>query len=176
MNYSFISETSNKLSKIQVKLICKLKNQEWKFGIKSQIDWFYKNVKQNDIHNLFFINSKLIGYTFLRKRTCIVKKMPKTKIFSKYLYFDTLILDKKFRKKKLSNLMMNFNNTVIKKSGYFSFLLCKYKSLSFYKKYGWIKLRNNQILLKDHLFSTYNGMIFNNKNYTKKKYHFFIKK
>ena len=175
MNYSFISETSNKLSKIQVKLICKLKNQEWKFGIKSQIDWFYKNVKQNDIHNLFFINSKLIGYTFLRKRTCIVKKMPKTKIFSKYLYFDTLILDKKFRQKKLSNLMMNFNNTVIKKSGYFSFLLCKYKSLSFYKKYGWIKLRNNQILLQDHLFSTYYGMIFNNKNYTK-KYHFFIKK
>jgi len=141
MNYSFISKTSNKLSKIQIKSICKLKNQEWKFGIKSQIDWYYKNVKQNDIHNLFFINSKLIGYTFLRKRTCVVEKMPRAKIFSKYLYFDTLILDKKFRKKKLSNLMMNFNNSVIKHSGYFSFLICKCKSLSFYKKNGWIKLK-----------------------------------
>jgi hypothetical protein len=34
--------------------------------------------------------------------------------------FDTLILDKRFRKKKLSDLIMSFNNTIIKQSGYFS--------------------------------------------------------
>jgi hypothetical protein len=69
--------------------------------------------------------------------------------------------------------MMSFNNTIVKQSGYFSFLICKYKLLRFYKKYGWKKLNNKNILIKDHSFSTY-GMIFNDKNYTKKNYHFFI--
>lgn len=174
MNFNLISITSKKLSKNQINSICKLKNQEWRFGFKSQKDWFYKNVKESDIHNLFYINSKLIGYTFLRKRTCIIKKIGKGRVVLKYLYFDTLVIDKKFRKRKLSNLMMSFNNTVIKQSGYFSFLICKYKSLSFYKKNGWNSLKKNLITLEDHLFSY--GMIFNNKIYTKIKYFFFIKK
>jgi hypothetical protein len=175
MSFTLTSVTSYKLSKKQIESICKLKNQQWSYGLKSQINWYNKNIKQKDIHNLFFNKSKLIGYTLLRKRTCINKKISGGRVISQYLLFDTLVLDKRFRKKKLSNLIMSFNNTIIKQSGYFSFLICKYKLLSFYKKYGWIKLNNKNILIKDHSFSTY-GMIFNDKNYTKKNYHFFINK
>jgi len=175
MSFILTSITSSKLSKKQIKSICELKDKQWRFGFESQINWFNKNIKQKDIHNLFFNKSKLIGYTLLRKRTCINKKMSGGGVISQYLLFDTLVLDKRFRKKKLSNLMMSFNNTIIKQSGYFSFLICKYELLSFYKKYGWIKLNNKNILIKDHLFSTY-GMIFNDKNYIKKNYHFFINK
>ena len=58
--------------------------------------------------------------------------------------------------------MMNFNNIVIKNSGYFSFLVCKKELINFYKKYDWKKLDNKKFILKDHFNSSY-GMIFNQK-------------
>jgi len=169
MSFLLTSTVSTQLSKKQIKTICELKNKEWRFGIKSQINWYNKNVKGNDIHNLFYINTKLIGYTLLRKRTCDINKVRKG---SKYLLFDTLIIDKKYRGKKLSNLIMSFNNIIIKQSGYFSFLTCKKKFVSFYKKFGWIKLKNNNIVVKDHLFSNY-GMIYNQRNLRDTKYYFY---
>jgi hypothetical protein len=67
MSFTLTSVTSYKLSKKQIESICKLKNQQWSYGLKSQINWYNKNIKQKDIHNLFFNKSKLIGYTLLRK-------------------------------------------------------------------------------------------------------------
>ena len=177
MSFTLTSITSSKISKEQIKSICKLKNQEWSYGVKSQINWYNKNVKRKDIHNLFFNKSKLIGYTLLRRRTCVIKKISGGEgIISQYLYFDTLILDKQFRKKKLSDLMMSFNNTIVKQSGYFSFLICKYKLLSFYKKNNWIKLEKNEFSIKDHSnsYKIY-GMIFNNKEDVEKYEFYFYK-
>jgi len=51
MNFTLTSINSSKLSKEQIKLICELKDKQWKFGIKSQISWYNKNIKQKDIHN-----------------------------------------------------------------------------------------------------------------------------
>ena len=70
---------------------------------------------------------------------------------------------------------MIFNNAIIKKSGYFSFLICKKDLISFYKKHEWVKLKNKNILVIDYLFST-NGMIFNKKKLSKNEYQFFINK
>lgn len=172
MDYNLYSITSNKLKQNQIKAICLLKDKQWRFGIKSQIKWYRKNVKKNDIHNLFYIKSKLIGYTLLRKRTCKIKGINNN---IKYLYFDTLIIDKKYRDKSLSNLLMQFNNTIIKQSGYFSFLICKKELVGFYKKNGWIKLNKTNIKVIDHLFAT-NGMIFNTQKKSKNKYFFYINK
>ena len=172
MNYNLSSVISTKLKSRQIKSICLLKDKQWKFGIKSQIKWYKKNIKKKDIHNLFYIKSKLVGYTLLRKRTCKVNNINK-KI--NYLYFDTLIIDKNYRNKNLSNLMMNFNNTIINQSGCFSFLICKKTLINFYKKNSWIQLNKKNIRIADHLFST-NGMIFNAEHANKKKYHFYINK
>ena len=174
MSYNLISIISLNLTRIQIKSICELKEKEWKFGINSQIKWFKKNIKKNDIHNLFYIKSKLIGYTLLRKRTCKIKNFKRIES-ARYLLFDTIIIDKKYRGKKLSNLLMIFNNAIIKKSGYFSFLICKKDLISFYKKHEWVKLKNKNILVIDYLFST-NGMIFNKKKLSKNEYQFFINK
>ena len=46
-----------------------LKDRQWKFGLKSQIEWYNKNIKDYDIHNLLYIGTKLIGYTSLRRRS-----------------------------------------------------------------------------------------------------------
>ena len=147
MNFILRSITSRNLTKKQIDLICKLKDQKWRYGKKSQKKWFIKNIKRNDIHNLLYFRSKMIGYTLLRKRTY---SSGQAKI-SKYLLFDTLIINQKYRAKKLSSLMMNFNNIVIKNSGYFSFLVCKKELINFYKKYDWKKLDNKKFILKDHL-------------------------
>jgi hypothetical protein len=172
MNYNLFSIISSKLKNSQIKSICLLKDKKWKFGIKSQIKWYKKNIKKNDIHNLFYIKSKLVGYTLLRKRTYEIRSLNKR---TNYLLFDTLIIDKKYRGKKLSNLLMNFNNTIINQSGYFSFLICERELISFYKKNKWIKVNNKNINIIDHLFST-NGMIFNMKDVNKKKHYFYVNK
>ena len=172
MNYNLFSIISSKLKNNQIKSICLLKDKHWKFGINSQMKWYKKNIKKNDIHNLFYIKSKLVGYTLLRKRTYKIGSLNKK---NNYLLFDTLIIDKKFRGKNLSDILMSFNNTIINQSDYCSFLICKNELVNFYKKNKWIKINDKKIKVVDYLFST-NGMIFNKKEVNKKKYYFYIKK
>ena len=170
-NFLLKSITTSKLSNNEIKQICSLKDQQWKFGINSQLKWFENNVKKFDLHNLFYIKSKLVGYTLLRKRTYKIKNLKNN---NHYLLFDTLVIDKKFRGMKLSNLLMSFNNTIIKLSGFSSFLICGSKLKDFYKKYNWNKLNNKNFSLEDHPFSS-NGMVFNKKK-IKKKIFYFINK
>jgi len=169
MNYNLISINTQKLKKDKVIQICKLKDSQWSFGIKSQLEWFKNNIKKNDIHNLLYIKSKLVGYTLLRRRSFNTKNQIK----KKYILFDTITIHKEYRNKKLSNLLMIFNNTIIKETGLFSFLICKNDLVGFYKKNNWIKLKKKNIKVIDHPFST-NGMLFNtNKT---QKYYFYINK
>ena len=118
------------------------------------------------------IKSKLIGYTSLKLRTY---KIIKTKLFSKYLLFDSLVIDQKYRGKKFSNLLMSFNNTIIKQSGYFSFLICSIEMLKFYQNYKWTKLNDKNKSIIDHPTSI-KGMVFNNKKEINRKYLFYINK
>ena len=166
--FSLTSIISYKLQNKEIEEICFLKDKQWKFGIKSQMKWYRKNIKKNDIHNLFYIKSKLVGYTLLRKRTCEIRSLNKR---TNYLLFDTLIIDKKYRGKNLSNLLMSFNNTIIKQSGYFSFLICNKELVSFYKKNNWKRLNKKIFNIADHPFSS-NGMIFNKKTVQKKIFYF----
>ena len=72
---------------------------------------------------------------------------------------------------KLSNLLMSFNNIIIKQSGFFSFLICSDKLVSFYKKNNWKRLNKKIFNIADHPFSS-NGMIFNKKTVQKKIFYF----
>ncbi len=164
--YNLKSITSKHLKQKQKREICALKDSHWKFGISSQISWWKKNIKNNDCHNLLYIKSQLVGYTLLRERTCMIKKIKK-----KYFFFDTLIIHKKFRGKKLSNLLMKFNNATIKKKRFFSFLICNKKLVNFYKKNKWKKLNTSNINIIDYSTKK-NGMIYNNSS--KNKYFFYI--
>lgn len=165
------SIVSNKLKKKQIEKICLLKNQEWSFGLNSQLKWFNMYVKKNDLHNLLYINSKLVGYTLLRKRTCQINKLNRQ---SQYFLFDTLIIDKNYRKLKLSNLLMIFNNIIIKKAKICSVLNCNNSLINFYKKNHWKKLNKKSFKIVDAQFSS-NTMIFNNfKKNT--KYSFYTNK
>ena len=169
MNYSLVSLKTSKLNKNKIIQISNLKDSQWRYGINSQIEWFKKNIKKNDIHNLLYLKSKLIGYTLLRRRSF----NNNNKLKKMYLLFDSLVVHKDYRNKKLSSLLMIFNNTIIRETRLFSFLICKNDLVDFYKKYDWIKLNKKNIKVLDHPFST-NGMLFNTNKV--KKYNFYIKK
>ena len=163
-NFFLKSVISNKLTNNEIKQICLLKDKQWKSGLKSQLKWFKNNIKKFDLHNLFYIKSKLVGYTLLRKRTCKIENFKKN---IQYLLFDTLVIDKEYRCMKLSDLLMSFNNTIIKISGFSSFLICSNELVGFYKKNNWTKLNNKDFNVIDHPFSS-NGMVFNKKEDFKK--------
>ena len=164
INFCLKSIESSKLTNNEIKQICLLKDKQWKFGIKSQLKWFKNNIKKFDLHNLLYIKSKLVGYTLLRKRTCKIENLKKN---LHYLLFDSLIIDKKYRGMKLSDLLMSFNNKIIQLSGFSSFLICNNELVGFYKKNNWTKLKNKDFRVIDHPFSS-NGMVFNIKDDFKK--------
>ncbi len=121
-----------KLNKKLILSICKLKDSHWKNGLKSQLKYFGKICRNDDINNLVFLDKKLIGYTLLRKR-----KFGKKNNKKNYLHFDTLIVDKNYRKIGISKVLMNFNNLIIQKNNRPSFLTCKKKLIDFYKAFNW---------------------------------------
>ena len=158
MNYTLLSKKTFQLSNKEINKICRLKDTNWKFGIKSQLRWFKNSVRKKDIHNLLQYNKNIIGYTLLRERKCFISNIQK-----KYYLFDTLIINKQFRKRHLSNYLMNFNNEIISKGSKTAFLICKSEMIRFYKRFKWIKLNKKKFVIKDHN-SNLNGMIFNFKS------------
>jgi hypothetical protein len=149
-------KTTKYLSKKDILNICLLKKKNWKYSINSQLNWFKNNIKKNDLHNLLFYNKKLIGYNSLNKRTLYINKIKKN-----YLLLDALILNKKFRKKKLSNLLMKLNNIIIKQTKVPSFLLCNNNLISFYKKFLWKNNYDNNVIKFVDTHVTQNIMCFN---------------
>lgn len=155
--YKFISLKTTQLSNSNLNKILKLKDFFWQFGKYSQLKWFKKNIKKNDIHNLLFFKKNLIGYTCLRK-----KKLINNKIRINCLLLDTFIIHPSHRKKKLSKILMKKNNFIIKKKKLISILLCSKKLENFYIKFNWQKIPIKKfnligVNLRKKLILTYNN-------------------
>ena len=157
-----ISKSRKNVSPKELKEICLLKNEKWKYGINSQLKWFKQNINKKDIFNLLKIRGKIIGLTILRRRSFEIRDKKK-----KYFLFDTLIISKQFQKKKLSSILMTLNNFVILKNNLLSILICDNDLLKFYKKFGWSKLPSKFFKIKDYNLKS-NVLKFN-FNYTVKQ-------
>ena len=141
-----VSLKKKKLKKKQIFSICKLKNSFWKWKIENQLKWFKIKVYENDINNLLLIDDKIIGYTLLRKRKAKIKN----ESFN-YYYFDSFLIDKRFRKRKLGEKLILFNNKIIRKQKKHAFLICPKKLVKFYLKYDWTILKKKNFELIDHI-------------------------
>lgn len=150
---------TKKLSELDKVNICKLKNSNWNFGIRSQIYFFNKTYKANDIHFLVENRNILIGYNCLRKRNMFISNRK-----FNYFLFDTLIISKRHRKKNLGGLLMHFNNIYIKNEKMISILLCEKNLIKFYSKFGWINFNSKNIknFKKDKYLMTFNNYLFKN--------------
>ena len=140
--------------------IVQLKKQEWNYNINSQKKWIKNNIKNNDIHILLKLDSKIIGYTMLR----ILKKNN----FSnnkKIIYFDTHIIEKKFRGKKISFFLMQEAIKQIKKRKVLAILRCKKKLEKYYKNYKW-EIENKYVKFNDNKKLT--SMIYPKSKFRKK--------
>ena len=140
-NIKLISLKSKYLKANHILNICKLKKQEWKYPLKSQIKHFNKNFNNKDINNMIYKNKKLIGYTILRKKKIKINNLNKN-----FLLLDTIIIDNRFRNKNLGEILMYFNNNQILRSKHPSILQCKKKHLLFYKKFYWKKINDKNVI------------------------------
>lgn len=146
--------------------ILKIKDEEWKFGIFSQKKFFKKNIKKTDIHILLYKSpqkKELVGYTCFRLREFFLLKK---KI--NYMLLDSIIIKKKFKKKKYGRELMKFNNKLIKKQKLPSFLFCNHKNEKFFQLFKWkseqsqnYKIINNN--KKKKVFMSYNNKFAMNK-------------
>ena len=59
-----VSIKTKNLNKKLIEQIIVLKNTHWKYSLKSQLEFFNKNVKNEDLHNLLIINKKLLVILF----------------------------------------------------------------------------------------------------------------
>jgi len=153
-----------KKNKIKKKLkidLCKLKKTFWNYSLKSHVEWFNKNVKKNDINILLFNKESLIGYNLLRKRKLFFKKGKIKKIF--FFYFDTLIIQKDFRGKKLSKKILNKSIDISRKYNFPLILICKKQYINFYKKFRFKLLNKKNFEYMDHKFNSY-SMIYAKRN------------
>lgn len=171
MQIKLESKKTNELDRNTILNICRLKNIHWKFGYSNQIHWFNENIKKNDIHNLCFLNKNLIGYTALRQGYYFVKKNKK----KNFLLFDTLIVNPKYRKKKLGDLLMKFNNLIILREKKPSFLVCKNKLIKFYRLNNWKVIAKQKYKT---LYKSFNlkGMTFHFNEKIKNKIYFNLSK
>jgi len=76
-NFKLKSIVSNKLTNNEIKKICFLKDKQWKFGIKSQIKWFERNIKKYDIHNLLYPFSNFqLDFKFNNDFALFIERVP----------------------------------------------------------------------------------------------------
>jgi len=153
--FKLLNLKTTDLNKNLIIKILKLKNTHWKKGLVSQKKHFSLNINKSDIHILLYYKSKLSGYVLLRRKKCLFKKRPIS-----YFHFDTLIIQKKLRKKKISPILMNFTNNFIKFQKAVSVLYCEDNLIEFYKKFKWKKIAQKDFISKI-------------KNYNKKNIFYF---
>jgi len=165
MSLSLISLKTSNLKKEQIFKIVKLKNSHWKTSINKQLEWFRKNIKKNDIHNIIYLNKNMIGYNCLRNRKFKINKVHKS-----YFLFDTIVIQRKFRSRKLGKKLMELNNEIINKKKKFSILLCTSSKVDFYKKNNWEILNLKKKTLVTFNYKKKLVMIYNKKNFPKKGY------
>ena len=157
------------LKKIDLVKIIKLKNLEWKYGLKSHRNWINENIKTSDLHIFLLNDNNLFGYNLLRKRLYYVERLEKKRNIKKhYFYFDTFIIHPSHRKKGYAKFFLRGINKYILKHDFFSLLLCKKKHVKFYKKLNW-KLANSKNLRLIDKKTKLNLMSYNNKKLNLKK-------
>ena len=126
------------LTKSQINKICKIKIQKWRFSFKSQKNYFLNNYNSNDIHHLVLINRKIIGYNCLKF----------IKYFNKMIIiFDSLIIDKHYRKKGISKIILESSVKQIFKKKLECYLYCEKILQKYYEKYGWKRVNKKKLNL-----------------------------
>ena len=165
---NLVIKNTFKLKKKEILGIAKLKNSNWKFGLKSQLGWINRKInnRRNDIHIMIKLKDRIIGYVHLGKRTYVINKKKKN-----YILFRTLIVSKKHRNKNYSNIIMQKVSNIINKKKIIGFLICKKKMVKFYEKFNWFSI-GKKYIIHDHGTDMIGMIYYKRKIYYNKKISF----
>mgnify|MGYP001246796882 CR=1 FL=1 len=86
-----------------------------------------------------------------------------------FLYYDTLIVLKKYRKLKIGHKISNLTIKIIKKSKLHSMLICEKKIVRFHERYNWKKMIKKKSQILDHEYPKKFSIMCFNKAVTIKK-------
>ena len=149
-----------KLTLADVKELCILKEQYWKYGIKKQIGWWFVISSPNDRIIYLDINGKKISFCRLKKRNLIVDNIPKESY-----YLTELCVHSDFKNSGFASLIVKEANNFICNECLSGYLLCPSELNKFYTNLNWEKSKkffsrkkkehNNKTILKNLCF-TYN--------------------
>jgi hypothetical protein len=160
----FYIKKTELLKPTELKLICKLKNTEWFFGIKEQYNWFHKQIKKKDLHIFLKKNNNLIGYTCLRYKKFFFEGK-----LTSFLLFDTHIIKKNFRSEGFGKILITKVIKIIKNKKILSILFCKNDMIKYYKKYNW-NIVNKKKYSTNKNNKKLNLMYLGKKNFFRKKF------
>ena len=141
--FFFKIKKTYELSKSERIKILKFKNTFWKYGLKSQQNFFSKTYKKSDLHILFFKNSDLIGYNCLK----ILKNN-----FSKYILLDSFIVRKGLKDKGISDILLSKSLNEIINLNFEAYLYANSNSLSLYKRFGFRRVKESFLSRKNNRY------------------------
>ena len=109
---------TKKLSPEIINSICKFKDTFWKFGIKSQLEYFHKFINPDDKHFLIYNFDTIIGYGLIRQ-------------VDNYFIIDNILVQENYRNKGFGKQIIE---TLIKDIKEPIYLLCEHQNIKFYEK------------------------------------------
>lgn len=126
------------------KQIVMLKDQHWKYGMQSQLNWIDKNIQLGDLH--------IVGERWNNKSHCICAYLNLVRVNVRfdeknyeYIGIGNVCIDKKYEHRGYGIKLLNQVNTYLIETGKQGILLCKDSLVPFYKKCGWEMILPKQI-------------------------------
>jgi len=133
----------NSISREDLLMISKLKDQHWSFGIDSQVDWIKKNIKDGDVH---LIGEETVSERGIAIRAYATLTHLQVSIDNENhtgIGIGSVCVDKELLHQGLGKELILEANKYINNCKCLGVLLCKDYLVAFYKKCNWNLLKYN---------------------------------
>ena len=146
--YKIEIKSTIELEKSELNAILELKQQHWKYDYESQLQWFKKNIKKNDLHLLIYEQAELIAYL---NAVWIDVEINSEQI--KALGIGNVCVALCYRNIGFGQLLMATINSFLKSQNICGFLLCKDALVAFYEKSDWKVIVPQKVTIDQHPYT-----------------------
>ncbi len=149
-NINFRIKSHKEISNLELNQIIALKDEHWSYGVESQKKWIESNLEPDDIHFMCFYGEILVAYLNM-----IHIKIQVNDSSYKMLGIGNVCVEKNFEHSGWGKKLLLETNRFILDHHFKGILLCKENLIAFYKKCGWIKIENSNIMLINEKYHNY---------------------
>ena len=145
-DYKVTFRQTSELSSDDVSNIFRIKDQHWKYGIKSQENWFNNNIDSKDIHLLIYRGNELLAYSNL-----VNIKVTIDGCSLNAFGLGNVCVSIEHSKCGLGSILVSFANLFLKSRESLGLLLCKNSLISFYEFNKWRVLECKELIVSGSL-------------------------